>query len=330
MAAKKKKVIQKRQPTFRAALSDAEGRSEFIIAIFVDIRAFSRFSKKHESPDTAMLIKRFYLNLIDDYFSGATFFKPTGDGLLVVYPYKETTLISVASEAVSNSIRCLESFPEMLKDDPMINFEPPENLGFGIARGTACCLHMGKTVIDYSGHLLNLSARLMELARPSGIVIDGAFGFEVIPESLRDNFSEENVYIRSLAEKEPKQIFYLNNAVKISSQALTPLESFNWRTHKRSFKVKDLRKIGQFFLIHLDETAAEDEEIKVTLTYPMMRNGRPVKGYLTNHKFNKFTVVNEPDETIIRCDFFAAAEVLESEKVPKTREITFKIDYRSK
>ena len=39
----------KRQPSFKEALKSAEGRSEFAIVIFADIRGFSRFSKLHES-----------------------------------------------------------------------------------------------------------------------------------------------------------------------------------------------------------------------------------------------------------------------------------------
>ena len=41
---------------FRESLDTAEGHSEFIIVVVVDIRGFSAFSKRHESPDTAMYI----------------------------------------------------------------------------------------------------------------------------------------------------------------------------------------------------------------------------------------------------------------------------------
>ena len=64
---------------FRKKLEHAEGRSEFVIAVICDIRGFSAFSTSHESPDTAMFIKRFYLTLLDDYFTqGVHFFLPVG------------------------------------------------------------------------------------------------------------------------------------------------------------------------------------------------------------------------------------------------------------
>ena len=65
---------------FKDALPDAEGRSEHVVAIIADIRGFSEFSTRQESPNTAMYIKRVYMRLIEDYFPFASFFKPTGDG----------------------------------------------------------------------------------------------------------------------------------------------------------------------------------------------------------------------------------------------------------
>ena len=53
---------------FRGHLENAKGQSEFIIAVNLDIRGFSSFSKNVESPDVAMYIKRIYMKLIDNYF----------------------------------------------------------------------------------------------------------------------------------------------------------------------------------------------------------------------------------------------------------------------
>ena len=274
-----------------------------------------------------MLIKRFYLQLIDEYFTKATFFKPTGDGMLIVFPYGEKTLRTMAAEVIETTLRCLDEFPSMLLDDPMINFATPENLGFGISRGTACCLHSGRTIIDYSGHLLNLAARLMDLARPSGVVIDGAFGANLLPDAHRDRFDSADVYIRSLAESEPVQALYLKESVKISPEALRPLREKKWKIHKREFKVADIRKLGKFFLIDLPDRANEDEPITVTLRHPMIRNGRVLKGYYTNHPHKEFTIKSDHTGSQVRVDFYAAADYLENERVPRTRVITFKIDY---
>jgi class 3 adenylate cyclase len=188
--------VSKNRP-FAAAWANAQGRSEFVIVVVADIRGFSRFSTRNESPNIAMFIKRFYLRLMDDYFPTASFAKPTGDGLLMTFLYNENSLIAVSKVVVEACLRCLVDFPTICKDDPMINFDVPNAMGFGMARGTACCLYSGAETLDYSGHLLNLASRLNDLARPSGIVIDGAFLEEMIPESARASFKAQPVSVVS-------------------------------------------------------------------------------------------------------------------------------------
>src|SRR6185369_4950620 len=136
------------------------------------------------------------LQLINDYFKTANFVKPTGDGLLMTFQYTETSLLNVSKTVINACISCLADFPTICKKDPMINFDTPQAIGFGVARGTACCLYSGEDILDYSGHLLNLASRLNDLARPSGIVIDGGFQHNVIPISARSLFKEQSVYVR--------------------------------------------------------------------------------------------------------------------------------------
>jgi class 3 adenylate cyclase len=125
------------------ALPNAEGRSEFVIVVVADVRGFSESSRQHESPDIAMYIKRLYQQMMTKYFSSAKFVKPTGDGLLMTFPYSETNLHAVAKSVVESCVQCLLEFSSICQGDPMINFEVPQAMGFGIARGTACCLHSG-------------------------------------------------------------------------------------------------------------------------------------------------------------------------------------------
>ena len=105
----------------------------------------------------------------------------------------------------------------------MINLKTPENIGFGIARETACCLYSQDEIIDYSGHLLNLASRLMGLARPGGIVIDGHFFRDIIQEDFRGSFTEKDIYIRGIAEEKPHKIFYLDDYVNIPEEFLSPI-----------------------------------------------------------------------------------------------------------
>lgn len=213
---------------FRQSLGTAEGHSEFIIVVVADIRGFSEFSKRRESPDTAMYIKRVYMRLIDNYFSAASFYKPTGDGLLVTIPYTESTLKEVASNTIKSSLKCYEEFAHICDNDPMVNFDVPRGLGIGIARGTACCLKSKDLVLDYSGHILNLASRLMNLARPSGIIIDGGFTIELLDGQDQELFEKKGVYIRSIAEESPKTVYILKDAVDVPLEYLRPLKGEQW------------------------------------------------------------------------------------------------------
>src|SRR5439155_23105168 len=135
----------------------------------------------------------FYQRMVNDYFPGANFVKPTGDGLLMTFQYSESTLMGTAKVVIEACMKCLSDFPTICAGDPMINFAPPQAIGFGVAHGTACCLFSGEQVLDYSGRLLNLTARVLDVARPSGVVIDGAFQRAVIPEPYREQFKEQPV-----------------------------------------------------------------------------------------------------------------------------------------
>src|SRR5947207_4242084 len=101
--------------TFAEALVDAQGRSEFVIVVVADIRGFSRFSTVNESPNIAMFIKRFYLQLINHHFKIANFVKPTGDGLLMTFQYTEANLLDVAAKVINACITCLLDFPTICK-----------------------------------------------------------------------------------------------------------------------------------------------------------------------------------------------------------------------
>ena len=312
--------------TLRDQLAEAQGKSEFVIAVVADVRGFSTFSKHHESTDIAMFIKRFYMRLMDDYFSEAGFFKTKGDGLLMTFPYSESNLRDVAHYVITSCLQCLVEFPDICDGDPMINFKTPENIGFGIARGTACCLYAGDEIIDYSGHLLNLASRLMDIARPSGIIIDSNFMHELIPEDLQGSFKKANVFIRSISEEKPFGIYYLEDYVRISEAFLSPMVEDNWHTIHKTLKTHELGRFGNFS-IHLPVEPKPGTEIKVAMIYPKMVKRRAVKGYRTHRVFKDFEYHNEANESKITLDLKEAYKYLVRIGLKKATPVQFKIQY---
>jgi hypothetical protein len=231
---------------------NANGRSEFVIAIVCDIRGFSAFCKNHEAPDIAMFTKRFFVKLLEEYFVDTDFAKPTGDGLLLLFRYSESNLHEVADSVVKSCLRVVRDFPVMMKNDAMINYDVPEAVGFGIARGTAFCLYADNEVVDYSGQTLNLASRLNEFARPHGVVIDGGFMKSVIPQDIQDIFYADMVYVRGISEEFPREVF-CSEDVLIPPEAKTSWKKSTFRSVDHSVTVAFAKKMPENITIKLPE-----------------------------------------------------------------------------
>lgn len=231
---------------------NANGRSEFVIAIVCDIRGFSSFSKKHEAPDIAMFCKRFYVKMLEEYFVDTDFAKPTGDGLLLLFKYSENNLHAVAASVLKSCLDVVRDFPTMMKNDAMINYSVPVEVGFGIARGTAFCLFSDDEVVDYSGQTLNLASRLNDFARPQGIVIDGAFMASVIPEELRSIFYTDMIFVRDIAEEYPREVLCSRDVV-IPGEAKVPASKTILRTADHKVTVGFMKKMPENVTIKLPE-----------------------------------------------------------------------------
>lgn len=200
---------------FQELLRDATGESQLIIAVNVDVRSYSAFSLRVESVEAALFVKKMYEQVLDEYFDFAPFVKSTGDGLLIVIPFEERTLAEQTNAVVDASLRLVDDFPTLLAGDPLVNFQVPDRLGIGLARGAACRLCTPERTLDYSGKVLNLATRLMDLARPAGVVFDRSFGIELLPAESAARFSPEEAYVRGVAEEKPIPIYFTHELTQI-------------------------------------------------------------------------------------------------------------------
>ena len=311
----------------RAALPDATGHSEFVIVVVADIRGFSAFSKQHESPDIAMYVKRVYMKLIDEYFSSASFYKTTGDGLLATIPYEEKTLSVAANQTVESCLRCVDEFGSICHVDPMVNFPTPTMVGFGLTRGTACCLASGDKVLDYSGHLLNLATRLMGLARPSGLVLDGAFGIELLTTDMQGQFEGTEVYLRSLAEEKAVKVFYQKRKVEIPEEAKRPLVSQKWNTWSQTRKLHEWKKLGPLMRAGGIALPRRPASAVMTATYPAKAEGKRLKGVTATTTRSDFDYFELGGKVHFKIDLQSLVHSLKSKGVSAQSDVTITIDY---
>jgi class 3 adenylate cyclase len=240
------------------------------VALFLDVRGFSTFAKIAESSETALFLRSAYERILDDYFPSASFFKPTGDGLMVILDYDAENLTTVVNGAVSSSLKLVKDFPTITANDPMINFPVPEKLGIGIARGAATALISGDQVLDYSGRSLNIAARLMDLARPHGVVVSETLGIKLLDEEYREQLNQELVYIKGIADEEPIAVYTMFGWVDIPAMNRKPLTVYEWRRiEQEKTTIKSLKSRGSPSLMAaLPAEPALPDDIRVYAVYP--------------------------------------------------------------
>lgn len=315
---------------FREALNDARGVSEFVIAVVIDIRGFSTFSHRQESPDTAMFIKRVYIRLIDSYFPFASFYKSTGDGLLLTIPFDETNLQEVAQDVISKCVSCHYDFGNICNGDPMINFAVPDKVGIGVARGTACCLISGEKIIDYSGRLLNLATRLNDLARPSGIVIDGAFDIRLLTDEQQKMFQMVDVYLKGIHEVEPISVYFTPEFTDIPKYNRQPISRMRWKTLTDVKPFREILKIDSPFRYSLESEPSSVDDIQIEIQHPDIEKGKVSATYLTFHRFDDFNYFLVAGKPTVVVDFPKLSEKLTQWLVKKNVNVTIVINYVEK
>jgi class 3 adenylate cyclase len=208
-----------------ASLRSATGESRAVVAIFIDVRGFTEFAGTAESVDTAVFLRKFYVAVLSEHLPSAAFAKPTGDGLMVIIEYAESDIENAVTSAISGSVDLLTEYPGTLAADPMITFQLPPDIGIGIARGSATRLSTKDGILDYTGRPLNLAARLMNFARPRGVVLDGSLTHGLPLEPSRQGFERDEIYVRGIADTAPHAIWVRTDWTSIPSAARQPRTS---------------------------------------------------------------------------------------------------------
>jgi len=314
----------------KTLLQKAIGRSEFIMAVMIDIRGFSAFSLSRESSEAAVFLKKVYQTILDKYFPEAAFFKPTGDGLVIIVPYTEESLKESCTNTVKKCLDLISHFPNLCNGDPSIYFDVPRKLGIGLSRGAATCLVSGDKTLDYSGRVLNLASRLVDIARPSGLVCDGKFGIELLPDELRDQFNKENVYLRSVAEKTPIEVYTTKGPTVISPTSKQPLEKIDWATEELKYTLNDIEKRTPHFIHILDAEPLDPKQVKVQVIYPDVGKRKRTTGLLRFWSTRNFQYSMEAGTPRIIFHFKAIAKHLRASGVKGRWKTTVQIRYPKK
>ena len=319
---------------FLKLLEKATGRSEHVIAINLDIRGFTSFCQSVAPLDITTYIKKVYLKIINNYFKNAKYYKPTGDGLILIIPFTEETLKEVTNSTINSCLDLLQRFSSLCDDEPMVNYPTPSEIGIGLTRGSACCLtsedDSEDKILDYSGRILNLASRLMDLARPSGIVFDDSFGIDLLKDETKELFSEEIVYVRGVGEEEPIRIHYTKKHTLIPDSYKEPLKEPKWITETTEYPLKTLRRLREIYTVNLDKKPLDEDKIRLEVIHD-----KPgLEGFITTHHYaidsDKIEFKQRGNRYEVNIRIHDVIEALEKEGVTEDMNIQIDVIYPTK
>lgn len=309
----------------RTLLRDASGESSFVIATNIDIRGFSSFFS--DSSQAAAYLSSAYTRVLDDYFNDVSFFKPTGDGLLLVRVVDRDSLKVATTEVVESALRLNSEFASVCAADELINFPTPSRVGIGIARGTATRIVAKKKTLDFSGYPLNLCSRLMDLARPSGVVVSDGVGLTLVPETVQQQFKDESVYIRGLADTAGMTV-HVTSDVVIPDANRKPFgaELFTETTERITFK--DLKGRAKLYLHRLSKEPSNNGSVKMEVVFPAVgTGGKPHPHMYRTLSFEPSEVDQRTDGLFACFDYERIATVLSNVKVKPSWDVKLTVHY---
>lgn len=131
-------------------------------------------------------------------------FKNLGDGMMLVWELQGDKQVrdAVSAQILSVVAKMQRLFKHLVESEAKGATKPYSTavaslrLGFGLARGRAWRLDFGtQRMVDYAGTIVNIAARLQDLARPEGVVAEIGFCDPVLQKSTGQRLS---VHLRGI------------------------------------------------------------------------------------------------------------------------------------
>jgi hypothetical protein len=182
----------------------------------------------------------------------------------------------------------------------MVNFPVPKKLGVGIARGSATRLISDGGVLDYTGRCLNLAARLMDKARPSGVVFADSHAKQLMTPEIALLFAGDKVCIRGISEHDPLPIL-ITKDVEIAPSDREPIpEARQTWGDESTMSVADVRESSSH-AFYLPRPPRSYECVGVHVEYPLFdKDGRPTGSVSWLEVDGKY--LPQPNGSIVRID----------------------------
>jgi class 3 adenylate cyclase len=305
---------------FRSLLSSAEGQNEWVVAVNADIRGFSSVMSG-DPAQTALYLRAVYGRMLDDYFQSRSFFKPTGDGLMIVVPFKpsEDELAAATRSVVDDALHLHDEFGSIVDGDRLIKFPSPSSIGVGLSVGSVSRLVAGKLTLDYTGRPLNIATRLMDLARPSGVVLDASLDFDALDAETRERFSSARVWVKGGPES-GVDVLYTAEPTRIPERHRKPtLAPVPFTEPQRKITRQTAQHRGTSWSIPLTHEPSDRSEIELVVSSRKYRNNKPVPDEV-RLLFPEFKYETRLGRPYLTLDFTKVATFMRNLGVPARAE----------
>jgi len=317
---------------FKRLLENATGVSEHVIAINLDIRGFSSFCKEIQDWDVANYIKIVYSKILEEYFKTASFYKPTGDGLIIIIPCERQNLEALANCVITDCLKLHDDFSSLCAEEPLLNFPTPNKIGIGLSRGSICCIRSEEEdkILDYSGQHLNIASRLMDLARPCGIVMHKSFGKNLLSASNKNEFSDDGVYLRGVAEEKPITVHYTKKYTLIPDMYHHPLKQEKWQNDRYKYSYKEIKVIfdeNTQLALQLTSKPSNLEKLIVEISHDSPKIPRFLKKYRCTIDNKRVFYRTRGKRHYIDIDGIPLGKQLEQAGLSETTKIIIEITY---
>ena len=180
-------------PSVAAAIASAPERASLggarlpVAVLFGDIRGFTRLAESANPEELAGILGEYFAGMVDAVFDHqGTLDKFTGDGLMAVWgaPFPQED----AADRALAAARAMREDLARLNGERRARNKPPIEAGFGLSYGTVFAGNIGsERRLEYTvvGDVVNLAARLCELAAPGEVLIDEVLASQLtVPRGL--------------------------------------------------------------------------------------------------------------------------------------------------
>ena len=303
----------------KVLLERAQYRSEMVVTVVIDMRGFSSFCERVDSSEAAIFVKKAYRKLLG-HFRRMSFFKLTGDGLLIVISYRENTLKRVAGTTVRKSLEAAEKFGTLFVNDPEIVNSVPKGIGIGVSSGAACRLTSRGKILDYSGRPLNIASRLMDMARPCGVVFDGKL-IKTLPDDLKEKFEKEDVFLPGIHD--PFVIYYSSQLTSIPERYKQKPGAYMWQTEVTKLRMKHVRRHKEYW-IALQGKPDDLDQIELVVDVPKSLENEVGASQIF---YQGFTYGTSGGRYVLMCNFRSLSRLLKRESFRDGHIVAIRIAY---